>query len=76
MIRSTHNAALSTTHNRRGGYVMIWGMTVLVVMIGVGTLAVDWGHVQLAKTQLMTAADASARAGCAGLAQSPAEEHR
>jgi hypothetical protein len=48
-------------------------MSVMVVMLGVGTLAVDWGHVQLAKTQLMGAADAAARAGCAGLAQSPAE---
>jgi hypothetical protein len=48
-------------------------MSVMVVMIGVGTLAVDWGHVQLAKTQLTAAADAAARAGCASLAKSPAE---
>jgi Flp pilus assembly protein TadG len=48
-------------------------MSLMVVLLAVGTVAVDWGHVQLAKTQLMGAADASARAGVGGLAQSPAD---
>jgi Flp pilus assembly protein TadG len=57
---------------RRAGAVMVYAMTVLVVMLALGTVAVDWGHVQLAKTQLVGAADAAARAGAAALAVSPA----
>jgi Flp pilus assembly protein TadG len=57
---------------RRTGAVMVYAMTVLIVMLALGTVAVDWGHVQLAKTQLSGAADAAARAGAAALANSPA----
>lgn len=60
------------TSGRRTGAVMVYAMTVLVVMLALGTVAVDWGHVQLAKTQLGGAADAAARAGAAALATSPA----
>jgi hypothetical protein len=35
------------------------------------SFAVDWGHVQLVKTELQRAADAAARYGAAGLEQSP-----
>lgn len=58
---------------RRKGAVLIYSISALTVMIGMATLAVDWGHVQLAKTQLQGAADAAARAGASALAQSPAD---
>lgn len=58
---------------RRAGMVLVYAMSGMVLMLAVATLAVDWGHVQLAKTQLSGATDAAARAGAGGLARSPAD---
>lgn len=40
-------------------------------MMGLSVLAVDWGRVQMAKTELRRSADAAARAGAAYLGQDP-----
>ncbi|HEX8916772.1 MAG TPA: TadG family pilus assembly protein [Humisphaera sp.] len=68
-------AARSTRSARRTGYVLVYSITLMVTLLAVASVAVDWGHVQLAKTQLMGATDAAARAGAAGLATSPAEAY-
>jgi Flp pilus assembly protein TadG len=68
----------ATTHllrptGRRNGMVLIYAMILMVVLLAIGSVAVDWGRVQLAKTQLVGGADAAARAGAAGLSRSPAD---
>jgi hypothetical protein len=52
---------------------MVYSMTLMVTMLACASIAVDWGHAQVAKTQLVAATDASARAGAAGLSRSPSE---
>jgi len=56
-----------STSLRRRGTALIYAMTGMVVMGGFAALAVDWGRVQLTKTELQSAADAAARYGVAGL---------
>src|SRR4051794_29669661 len=77
MIHSTSESKIvgNVRRSRRNGAVLVYAMTLMVVLLGVGTVAVDWGHVQLAKTQLMAATDAAARAGVAGLANSPSDAY-
>ena len=48
---------------RRRAAVLVYSMTAMVVLCGVISLAVDWGRVQLTKTQLVATAEAAARAG-------------
>src|SRR4051794_30527660 len=73
---SSESSALSNVRRgRRNGAVLVYAMSLMVVLLGIGTVAVDWGHVQLAKTELMGATDAAARAGVAGLAQSPSDAY-
>ena len=43
------------------GSALIWTTVVLVVLIGFCSLAVDWGRVQVVKTELRRTADAAAR---------------
>jgi Flp pilus assembly protein TadG len=52
---------------RRNGLGLIWAMIVMIALTALGSLAVDYGRVQLAKTQLLQAADAAARAACGSL---------
>src|SRR4051794_25254491 len=52
---------------RRRGLSLIWAMSVLSVLVVMASLAVDYGRVQVAKTQLREAADAAARAGASAL---------
>src|SRR5437764_1148924 len=52
--------------NRRGA-VMVYSVAIMVVFVAICSLAVDYGRVQLTKTELQSAADAAARAGAAGL---------
>src|SRR4051812_37257514 len=47
---------------RRKGIGLIWAMTVILVLCAIASLAVDLGRVQLAKSQLRSAADAAALA--------------
>ena len=44
------------------GYIVIWTIVVIVSMIGFLSFAIDWGRVQLAKSQLIVATNAAARA--------------
>lgn len=52
---------------------MVWSMALMVTMLACASIAVDWGHAQVAKTQLVAATDASARAGAGGLSRSPSD---
>jgi Flp pilus assembly protein TadG len=60
---------------RRGRYGGMLPLIVIVltVMIAMAVLAVDFGHVTLAKTELRAAVDAACLSGSTGLAVSPAE---
>ena len=46
---------------RRRGTSLIWVVVTLPVLMGFCSLAVDWGRVQVVKTELRRAADAAAR---------------
>lgn len=46
-----------------GGVAAVWTLVSLVALSGVVSLAVDWGRVQVVKSELCAAADAAARAG-------------
>src|SRR5947207_13018212 len=52
----------------RRGIAAIYSILMLVVLCGLVSMGVDLGRVQLAKTELRSAADGAARAGVAGLA--------
>src|SRR5881394_1305603 len=51
----------------RRGIAAVYSILMLVVLCGLVSMGVDMGRVQLAKTELRSAADAAARAGAAGL---------
>src|SRR5438874_7662663 len=51
----------------RRGIAAIYSILMLVVLCGLVSMGVDLGRVQLAKTELRSAADAAARAGAAGV---------
>src|SRR4051794_1165040 len=50
---------LSSKHH---GFVLAYAMVLLCVMVGIASLAVDYGRAQLVKAELHDAADAAARA--------------
>jgi hypothetical protein len=56
---------------RRRGTILIYCTVALTAFVGLCSLGVDYGRVQLVKTQLQTAADASARAGAGRLLEGP-----
>jgi Flp pilus assembly protein TadG len=47
--------------------VLVYSVIALIALLMVASLAIDYGRVQLAKTQLQNTADAAARAGAAAL---------
>ncbi|HEV8290460.1 MAG TPA: pilus assembly protein TadG-related protein, partial [Tepidisphaeraceae bacterium] len=51
----------------RRGIAAAYSILMLVALCGLVSLGVDLGRVQLAKTELRSAADGAARAGAAGL---------
>jgi len=55
---------------RHRGFTAIWIGLGMVVFLGLCSLAVDYGRVQTAKSELRSAADAAARAAAAGIATS------
>ncbi|MDP9172397.1 MAG: pilus assembly protein TadG-related protein [Planctomycetota bacterium] len=57
---------------RQHGTALIYTMVAAVTLMGFASLAVDFGRVQAAKTELRTAADAAARYGATGLATNSA----
>ena len=52
---------------RRRGVSLIWFTVTFSLMLAFLSLAVDYGRVQVAKTELLRAADAAARAACGKL---------
>ena len=72
MMTQTHNIVPTSARRGRKGAVMVYSILTLVVLLLVSSIAVDWGRAQLAKTQLVAATDAAARAGAAALSRSPA----
>lgn len=62
-VRMTQGASVRA----RRGMSIIWMLVTMTVFIGFVSLAVDYGRVQMAKTEMRRAADAAARAGASGL---------
>jgi hypothetical protein len=60
------------SRRRRGGYTLIYVSVGLVAFTGICTLAVDWGRVQLAKTELRRTCDAAARYAVNGMSDGTA----
>src|ERR1043166_6664404 len=56
-----------TSLRRRAGMSILYLIGGMIVFIGFTSFAVDFGRVQVAKTELRRAADAAARAGAADL---------
>src|SRR3954462_13091414 len=54
---------------RRLGIALVWAMVVMVALCAIASLAVDYGRVQLAKTELHRGADAAARAAVASISK-------
>ena len=54
----------------RRGITLVYSLLLLVMLTGFTSLAVDWGRIQLVKTQLARSADAAARAAVSGLGTS------
>src|SRR5438067_13808656 len=54
---------------QRLGIGLIWAMVVMIALCALASLAVDYGRVQLAKTELLRGADAAARAAVASIAR-------
>jgi Flp pilus assembly protein TadG len=54
-------------HRARSGMMLIYHSIVLLALLAVASLAVDYAHVQLVKSQLQSAADAAALAGASSL---------
>jgi Flp pilus assembly protein TadG len=52
----------------RSGLTLVYAIMMMTALCGFASLAVDWGRVQMMKTQLQRAADAAARAAAAQLA--------
>jgi hypothetical protein len=57
-----------THRTRRTGFSLVWGAVYLIAFAAFCSLAVDFGRVQLAKTELLKATEAAARAAAADLA--------
>lgn len=55
---------------RPGGFVLIYATVMIVVLLGLASLAVDWGRTQLLKTELQRSADAAALAAIPNLGNS------
>lgn len=55
------------------GSTLVYAMIAIVPLIGIMSLGVDYGRVQMAKTELQRCADAAARAGASGLGISTTE---
>ena len=56
--------------SRRNGSVIIYVVVIMTAVLGITTFAVDYGRMQLCKTQLRQAADAAAMYAVTGLADS------
>lgn len=64
---STGNNSKTNKRSRRKGAVLIWATVAMTAFVGMVSLGVEWGHVQLVKTELQATADGAARAGAGSL---------
>jgi Flp pilus assembly protein TadG len=64
------------TRRRRAGSAMVWSVVALLALTAFCSLAVDYGRVQVAKSELQHAADAAARYAGTGLSAGPQEARR
>jgi hypothetical protein len=55
------------TTTRRRGTIIVYGLMLFVVFAAVGLLGMEWGRVQLSKTELNRACDAAARYAVGGI---------
>jgi Flp pilus assembly protein TadG len=69
MLFLRHQLPFSVASSR-GGFAAMYTVIILIALCGFVSLAVDFGRVQLAKSELQTAADAAVRAAATGLATS------
>lgn len=68
---SQHNVLPSRRQRlRRRGSTLVYATVGTFALAAVSAMAVDWGRVQVAKTELQAAADAAARYGVSGLQHS------
>jgi uncharacterized membrane protein len=58
---------MAPARRRRRGLALVYLAVTITVLVGFCSLAVDFGRVQAAKTELRSAADAAALSGAAGL---------
>ncbi len=63
-------AAVRTAHNR--GTVMVYTVVAIFALMGLISFAVDYGRIQVSKTEMQRAADAAARYATQGLSDSTA----
>ncbi len=63
---------MSVPRRRHSGLVLIYVIVAMAVLVGFSSLAVDWGRVQLVRTELQRTADAAARYAVTGLSTSAA----
>ena len=64
----THPAPVDRSHHagsNRGGFALVLYAVMIPALIAIASLAVDFGRVELAKTEMRGAVDAAARAACA-----------
>lgn len=64
------NVMAFTAQARRRGSAIVYATFATLAISGFTALAVDWGRVQLTKSELQAAADAASRYGAAGLQNS------
>lgn len=67
-VASFRMPKIHAIHPPRRGIAMLWTVTILVVLTGFCSLAVDVARIQVARTELQRATIAAARAGAAALA--------
>ena len=53
---------------RSRGFIILFMMLSMTALVGLTALAVDFGHIQVARFELRAACDAAARAGAQALA--------
>lgn len=59
--------------HRNNGTILLYSTAAILAVLAVLSLAVDYGRVQMTKTELQRCADAAARAGASGLEIGPSE---
>lgn len=63
------NPLMASRKRERAGFTIIYILILWTVLVGFVSLSVDWGRVQLIKTELQGAADAATRAAAVNLSQ-------